>query len=258
MVPAKRREQEDEEDEQEIMALLDEIDRINPLPSSSSCSAPVVATVAAATTTTTLFSLDVRGGTQKAAVALQAKDVVDDFLSSDLDPQEMTRPAILPVAERSLPATATVPYVAADQQPPILSTTEVLQFLPHPFFPETFCTADWMRNIAEFDRQEWRERVRVRDALSLKAGCKVPLLFVMIKEHYAHTRDAGVRIIDETGEMTATIQDRLLTLHKIRIHFGMTLLLRDATIFALHAEAENHLIVTLENVVHVFSNIHHL
>lgn len=242
ILPTKRPEQEDRDDEHEIMALLDEIDQINPLPSSNFH-----------------FSGDSKTSTQKGFAQCQAGDDLDDFLSSDVDLPEATKSTILQTVGKSYDLAsqqgAAIPLTSYQARP---ITSDVLQYLPHPFFPETFSIADWTRNVVELESLPSESRVKINKALALKTGEKVPFIAVMVKEHYAHTRDAGVCLVDETGEMTATIQDTVLTRHKLRVHFGMTLVLRDVVIFSLGADSENHLIITPDNVIHVFSNVHHL
>ena len=249
---AKRIKLETSEDEEEIMALLDEIDRMNPLP------ATVVPT-------------------QIPQVVVQVKDDFDGPSSDDFLAGETTVPASqiakpiasIPQTETSIPQTDTripqtdtrIPQTETRIEPPLINNDRVLQFLPFPFFPETFAMTEWTKNeesLCKVPITDWSKLTLISTIKTMSMGSKVPLMLGMVREVKVNARDVGVTILDSSGEITATIHEKIMTRNKLRVHFGMTLLLSDVTIFGEDERLERHLVVTLDNVLKIFSNVHHV
>jgi hypothetical protein len=138
----------------------------------------------------------------------------------------------------------------------------LLQFLPYPFFPENFAVSDWIRNAHSISSKtkdiNWEKLSNISVAKTLASGAKCPLMLVMVHEVSVNARDLGVTLLDESGTISATIQEKVLSTHKIRIHFGLALLVRDSTVFCLNKQTDRHLIVTPNNLVKIYSNVHHV
>ncbi|PJF17609.1 hypothetical protein PSACC_02550 [Paramicrosporidium saccamoebae] len=138
----------------------------------------------------------------------------------------------------------------------------LLQFLPYPFFPENFAVSDWTRNahsiISNTKGVNLSQLTSISIVKTLASGTKCPLMLMMVREVSVNARDLGVTLLDESGAISATIHEKVLSTHKIRIHFGLALLVQDVTIFCLNEQTDRHLIITPNNLVKIYSNVHHV
>lgn len=268
-----------EEDEHEIMALLEEIDRINPsasfsLNSNSNKAAGNVNEPRA--TKTSLSSLthflssepnnddndegevDVRGG--------ESVSIKNDLMhGANFDAKNNQRHGVIKLPG-PIKSSFPLPVGKIVSNPPPVPVNDYQNYLAYPFFPESFTNADWSRNVDELSRRPslvsfLQRRLLLSQVRSMRPGEKCSCLLVMLKEQCIHARDVAVVLFDESGEMTATIHEKVVNNRdRIRLHFGMTLLLTDLSVFAMPTPtaSDQHLIVTPENVVRIFSNLHHV
>ena len=227
---------------EELMALLEEIDRVKP-----PCMLPSLPVLASANpqSSTSFFSSEI--------------EQPSHFEESTVD--EIIAPR------------ATIEH-AIDKEPvaidPRKNPDNVHQYLPVPFFPETFTMQNWINNIRSIKDSmhhdvQWSNLVSINDACILSFGQKPALMLVMVKEVFANARNVGASLIDESGEIHATIHEKAFSGNNCKVHVGMTVLLRNPTIFTLtddhddkEQDHEAHLIVTPSNIIRIFSNVHFL
>lgn len=227
---------------EELMALLEEIDRVKP-----PCTFPSLPDLAAANpqSSTFFFSSEIE------QPSLFEESMVDEIIAP--------RTTIENVIDKE--------PVAID---PRKNPDNVHQYLPDPFLPETFTMHNWINNIRSikdsmYNDVQWSNLVSINDACRLSFGQKPALMLVMVKEVFANARNVGASLIDESGEVHATIHEKAFSGNNCKVHFGMTFLLRNPTIFTLtddlddnEQDHEVHLIVTPSNIINIFSNVHFL
>lgn len=298
----KRARVESSDDEEAILALLDEIDSIQPPVVKGEGNVPVVKDEENVQNTRDMMDmmdmLDVKKNVSR--LSSEIDFMQDDGPTIGGIPRELAPKSTFVLSEPTLkptfvlseptlkPTFEPAPKPTPDPTPdpktktktkPTLNTTlasaatsvplhvhdfndDLLQFLPYPFFPENFAVSDWTRNAHSISSKtkdiNWEKLSSISVAKTLKSGAKCPLMLLMVREVSVNARDLGVTLLDESGTISATIHEKVLSTHKIRVHFGLSLLVRDATVFCLTEQTDRHLIVTPNNLVKIYSNVHHV
>lgn len=136
--------------------------------------------------------------------------------------------------------------------------------LPIPLFQETFTLQQWTENSRRIKNHEslnWVDLVLLSRIKDFQSGERARLLLVMVREVFCSTfNDAiGIVLSDESNvEISATIHPDILFHFAIKAHFGMTLILQHALIFKANPLDEPHLIITKSSIVKIFANVHSL
>lgn len=143
----------------------------------------------------------------------------------------------------------------------------LVNLLPHPFLPESFAISDFSTNVDALTRAfpaSWDARLTIKQALRLDPAQKVPLMLLMVKECPINALDAGVVFADESGEIGGTIHQQLLSRNKVRVHFGLSVLVQDCTVFSpslalpTAPPTARHLLLTPRNLIAIFCNVHNV
>lgn len=199
--------------------------------------------------------------------------VMNDFSPEDLVIANDPEPAVVSQsATDSVEKAAPVATIAKSRRQAAAAVDEndIFQFLPFPFYPDTFGLPDWQRNAAtirkSFSMYPWERAVQIPDIRNLGFGHRCPLMLLMIRAIYASVaRNVGVMLVDELGnEINATIHEAVFSqVGSPKPHIGMSFILQDTTIFYQHldsdieeAELNRHLVICPRNILRLLSNVH--
>ncbi len=229
----------DDSDGSEIMALLDEIDRVNP---------SSVAGLAA-------------GGDASSSGDAGNNGDAGNGLDASRDRGAGIRGASDGGARGNGEASSDREATARGD------TGDLVQCLPHPFFPDAFTVERLRANARAIRAQtaglyEWEGQFT--SLATVLAGrevhAKAALLLVMVQDCPVKSSDVGVVFVDEFGDrIGGTIDGALFGASTVRIHFGLVMVLTNVTILQLlPARPAKGLIVTAENVARIYANVHHV
>ena len=150
---------------------------------------------------------------------------------------------------------------------PPLSTAShrnLLQFLPEPFYSNDLEASSWALNsqwiISSTPDVRWEIRTMLRDVHRMKVGERAPLVLAMVRKVTMLADDVGAILSDESGQACVTINSAAIAANGLRIHFGMTLIVKDSIVFGEtdNEETDRHLLISPRNLHRIFSNVHHV
>ena len=158
------------------------------------------------------------------------------------------------------------PIVEAEEQEEPRDEPNEREYLPEPFFADSFQMSDWTRrNLGHIleKHPRWRDRLSLEELMHVENTVPRMIAFVHQCSPPLITGDSGVVLMDGSGRtVSATIQSLSRHERKLRVHYGMALVLRDVALLTIgtrfEREKTKHLIITADSIEAIYSNVHYL
>lgn len=219
------------QDEEEIRALLDELDRMDP---------PLKGL-------TPKGHLTEQESRESAIIAQQVTRNQVSFSDFDLDDIE-----VMPAIE-SQPSGVRGGLKS-------LGRSDKLFELPYPFtFAPTFSHQEYTRNMETITTSLNITTISTLASIETGTSTKTGKLLLTLIRIDQNDVDFEGTLADASGDITVTLHHDITRTFNVVLHYGMMLLISDATIFRLPSTGlpnPSHLIITPLNIDCIFCNVH--